>query len=216
MAQVKAPKRLILHFNDAHITYDIKHEKFSIVIHGDTISKGSNWEVYRPSDATLIYHLREEHWKDIYWRVNTSQRKVFRITNGYFSRYEEDYKGNEMELPIQVDIDGAPGSPQRFSLRVSDVDLVYEAENKTLRITAQDDSLDFGKSWKIKPIKRESPISTIKRATVTGYHMRKNFWEKFYWEVNIAKRKIYRVKSGDFGKGGGNFEQLDITVEVIE
>jgi hypothetical protein len=85
-----------------------------------------------------------------------------------------------------------------------------------LKIESQNTIISDGRFWKIKPLKRKSPISTVKRETIIGYHLRRDFWRRLYWEVNINKNKVYRVEGGTFGKGGGNFKLLDIMIDIEE
>jgi len=215
-AQTKIPQNVSLHFKDAYLYYDVINDTLKIIAHDDTVSDGRNWNKYIADERAGIFHFREKNWKDFFWRVNTFNRKVYRVTKEDFSRYDEGFKGDDKELDIRIDIEGTSANPKRFFLRFSDAHLIYKPKNKSLKFMAHNSILSYGKFWKVKALKRSSPISTIKRETITDYHIRRDFWHKFYWQVDLGKRKVYRVKGGKFGKGGGDFEPLDITVEVVE
>lgn len=215
-AQTKIPQPVSLHFKDAYLYYDVTNDTLKIIAHNDAISDGRNWEKHRPLEMAGIYHFRQKNWKDFFWRVNIPKEKVYRVTNGYFPSYDEDFRGDEEELNIRVDVEGTQTNLVCFYLHFSDAHLIYKPKSKIFKITAHDNVLSNGKFWKVKSLKRSSPISIIKREIVTDYHIKKDFWKNYYWQVDLGKRKVYRVKGGRFGKGGGNFEPLDIIVEVVE
>ncbi|MCP4152021.1 MAG: hypothetical protein GY757_30040 [bacterium] len=96
---------------------------------------------------------------------------------------------------------GGAGVPQRFFLDFKGAYLVLTKASKSIQIITEGNVLSYGSDWKKC------------RVSSTLFHLKQNFWSDFYWEVNTALKKVYRVKGGQFCKGGGIKEVLAITVD---
>jgi len=212
--QILSPQRIVLHLKDTYLRYDVVNNILTIHAYGDIISQDKNWDIAKPEATYDIYHLRYKKWKDTFWRVDLQANKVYLVKNGHFQNHNKSEIKKAQALQIQVDSEGNPENPTSFILFFSDARLIYEPENKMLKIESQNNIISDGQFWKIKSLKRKSPISTVKREAIIGYHLRRDFWRRLYWEININKNKVYRVKGGTFGKGGGNFKLIDIMIDI--
>lgn len=214
--QILTPQRIVLHLKDVFLKYDAAAAICTVYAYGDVISQGTDWDIVRPNATNHVYHLRHKKWGKIFWLVDLEEHKVYQISNGYFQSYNENESEEATPLHIRVDSEGSQENPIGFMLFFPDTRLLYEPKSKMLTIESQNNVISAGQSWKIKPLKRTSPISTIKREAIIGYHLRRDFWRRVYWEVNIGQKKVYRVEGGSFGKGGGSFVLMDISVDIEE
>jgi hypothetical protein len=214
--QVLTPKRIVLHLKDVFLKYDAEGIMCTVYAYGDVISQGSDWDIVKAKAANHVYHLRHKKWGRIFWLIDLQEHKVYQISSGHFQLYNESEREEATPLSIKVDSEGNSENPAGFTVFFLDTRLLYEPKRKMLTIESQHNVISTGKSWKIKALKRVSPISTIKREVIIGYHLRRNFWRRVYWEVNIVQKKVYRVEGGSFGKGGGSFALMDISVDIEE
>jgi hypothetical protein len=214
--QVLTAQRIVLHLKDVFLKYDAAAVTCTVYAYGDVISQGSDWDIVRPRAANHVYHLRHKKWGRIFWLIDLQEHKVYQIRSGHFQSYNESEREEAKPLSIKVDSEGNLENPTGFTLFFPDTRLLYEPKRKMLTIESQQNVISAGQYWKIKALKRASPISTIKRETIIGYHLRRDFWRRVYWEVNIGQKKVYRVEGGSFGKGGGSFALMDISVDIEE
>jgi hypothetical protein len=198
LVQAQTPKRFLLRFSDAYLVYQPGTGTLQITTAGNVLSYGKDWQVAKLKP--YLYHLRQNVWKDFFWKVNTSRKEVYQVSGGTFGKLGGQDKG----LNITVDAVGSPEDPTRFLLRFSDAYLVHVPGTSTLQITAVGNVLSYGKDWQVKQMQ---PYL---------YHMRQNVWKGFYWKVNTSRKEVYRVRGGTFGKLGGQEEVLNITVDVVE
>jgi hypothetical protein len=95
----------------------------------------------------------------------------------------------------------AAKAPQRFLLDFNDAYLVYTKSSKSIQITALKNVLSYGSDWQKCQVNRSL------------FHLRQNVWKGFYWEIDTAKKVVYRVDGGSFCKGGGKKKRLNMTVK---
>jgi len=46
------------------------------------------------------------------------------------------------------------------------------------------------------------------------YHFKQNNWDRFFWKVNTAGKRVWRCRNGVFCRPGGSDELLHIKVGV--
>lgn len=80
--------------------------------------------------------------------------------------------------------------------------LIYKRSTKTLQIAEDNKVLSYAQDW---------TKCNVGRSII---HLKEKFWSNFYWEINVATKKVYRVTNGSFCKGGGKKELLAINVSV--
>jgi hypothetical protein len=92
--------------------------------------------------------------------------------------------------------------PQRFFIDFTDAYLAYKKATKSIQILAQGNVLSYGNDWQ--------------KCQIAPYlfHLKQNVWKGFYWEVNTAKKVVFRVNGGSFCKGGGTKQVLSIVVDT--
>ena len=187
--------RFFLHFPDAYLVHEPGNKRLQIVAEGAVLSYGADWEIKKMKD--YLYHLRQNVWKDFYWKGNTSRKQVYKVTGGSFGQL----RGQEKALGIKVDVVGSTNNPDRFLLRFPDAYLAYNPGNKSLQIIAEGAVLSYGGDWEVKKMKDYL------------VHLRQKMWKDFYWKVNTSRKKVYKVRNGTFGQLGGQEQALNIKVE---
>jgi hypothetical protein len=96
------------------------------------------------------------------------------------------------------------GAPSRFFIDLRDAYLVFEPAGDTLQVAAQGSVLDYGRSWEKAQLK---PYL---------YHLRRNDWSGFFWQVNTSRREALMVRGGEFGTiTAGTRQKLEADVEPI-
>jgi hypothetical protein len=190
-------QRFLLHFSDAYLVYEPSSRILQITAQNNVLSYGSDWEVVQMQP--FLYHMRQAVWQGFYWKVNTSRREVYRVTNGVFGQLG----GNEEILNIQVEpVDNAE-NPTRFFLRFVDAYLVYQPSTGTLQITAQSNVLSYGSDWQV--VQLQPGI----------FQLRQQVWQQFFWQIDTTTQQAVRVRNGVFGQPGGNQEPLNMQVEAV-
>lgn len=99
----------------------------------------------------------------------------------------------------------APGAQDRTRLRLRfpGAFLTYDAGTKKLDIVGAGAVLSQGGDWETKRVKPGL------------YHLRRKGWQAFFWAVNTATLKVYKVTGGYFGSPGGRETLLpDLQLEV--
>ncbi|MES9960357.1 MAG: hypothetical protein ABW089_07990 [Sedimenticola sp.] len=192
----RAPKRFMLRFSDAYLVHEPGRGSLQITAQGSVLSYGNDWQVRKLKP--YLYHLRQDNWKGIYWKVNTSRKAVYKVKGGRFGQLG----GSEKRTGINVDVVGNAESPTRFFLRFQDAYLVQPAKARP-QVVAEGSALSYGSDWQVKRLK---PYL---------YHLRQNNWQQFFWKVNTSRKEMYRVTGGQFGRLGGRDEKLGITVEPV-
>ncbi len=195
----KTPKRFILSFNDAYLVYEPSSKTLQIAAQRNVLSYGSDWKIVRLK--SFLFQLKENFWKNFYWKVNTSRKEVYLITKGTFGHYG----GKETKLNIKVDVAGNPISPTRFFLRFPKTYLVYEPSSKSLQISTGGKVLSYGSDWQKCNLKSYL------------FDLKQNIWKGFFWRINTSRKQVYRVAGGAFCKYAvGNYTNLKVRVKVIK
>jgi hypothetical protein len=97
---------------------------------------------------------------------------------------------------------GLVKAPQRFFLDFTDAYLAYKISTKSIQVIAESNVLSYGSDWEKCQLGR------------TLFHLRQKVWKGFFWEVDIAKKVVYRIDGGSFCKGGGSKKALPFKVDV--
>lgn len=96
--QTQAPKRFLLRYTDAFLAYSPQQGSPQIGAQGNVLSYCQDWEVKQLQP--FLYHMKQEFWKDFYWKVNTSRKEVYQVTNGIFGALG----GKDILLDIMVEV----------------------------------------------------------------------------------------------------------------
>jgi len=208
IAYSQAPQSFSLEFVDAYLVYEPSSDTLQIAAESNVLSYGSDWEVAKVKP--YLYHLRQEVWKDFYWKVNTSLKKVWCVRGGTFGQVGiiptaliRGVKVVEILLKCQVDVVGGGRlgavTPTRFLLKFvpkSNAYLIYEPSTGTLQIAAESYALSYGGDW------------TVTQIQSYLYHLSQDNWASFYWKVDTNAEEAWRVK-------GGVDKALKLNVDVV-
>ncbi len=115
--------------------------------------------------------------------------------------------------PHQGAVHGAGGAedsgsqnaaPQSFFLDFQDAYLVFEPASSTLQVVAQNSVLSYGQKWNKVQLK---PYL---------YHLRRNDWKGFFWQVNTSRKEVIMIRNGNFGRiTEGERRKLEIDVDPV-
>jgi hypothetical protein len=89
-----SPERFFLRFMDAYLIYQ-PPSTLQIAAQGNVLSYGSDWYVQQAAPQTV--HLREQVWRDFFWKVDTATAQVFRVRGGTFG------VGGGLEEPLAIE-----------------------------------------------------------------------------------------------------------------
>ncbi|HSQ35933.1 MAG TPA: hypothetical protein VLQ89_08080, partial [Candidatus Binatia bacterium] len=93
---------------------------------------------------------------------------------------------------------------RRFFVDFRDAYLVFEPASNNLQIVAANSALCYGQKWdkvQLKPYL---------------YHLRRNDWTNFFWQVNTSRKEVLMIRNGDFGRiTAGERQELAIEVEPV-
>jgi hypothetical protein len=78
------PTRFKLLFNDAYLVYQVDRPRLQITAQGNVLSYGNDWQVRQLKP--YLFHLKQNTWKNFFWKVNTSRKEVSRVKGGQFGR----------------------------------------------------------------------------------------------------------------------------------
>jgi hypothetical protein len=129
----------------------------------------------------------------------TSNRAHFRVECQSPPRDDGGQAGGDDE-------DSGPqgAAPPRFFIDLRDAYLVFEPAGDTLQVAAQGSVLAYGRSWNKVQLK---PYL---------YHLRRNDWRDFFWQVNTSRREALMIRGGEFGTiTEGTRQKLEIVVEPV-
>ena len=94
--------------------------------------------------------------------------------------------------------------PQRFFVDFQDAYLVFEPAGSILQVVAQSSVLAYGQKWNKVQLK---PYL---------YHLRRNDWSGFFWQVNTSRKEVHMICNGDFGRiSEGERRKLEIEVDPV-
>lgn len=199
LAALTLASSISLKFTDAYLVYVPSSQILQIIAHDKVISYGSEWSVQQV--RPYLYHIKLNMWQGFFWKVNTSQKKVFRTTGGEFGTVG----GNDTQMNVSLEVVGGSANvpPTRFAIRFNDAYLIYTIETQSIQIGAQQTALSYGTDWN--------------KAQVYPYlfHIRLATWKGFYWQVNTSRKELVEVTNGSFGKiSGGTHTKIPIVVNV--
>jgi len=104
------------------------------------------------------------------------------------------------------DADSGPdvAAPPRFFVDFNDAYLVFEPAADVLQVVAQGSVLTYGQKWEKAQLK---PYL---------YHLRRNDWIGFFWQVNTSRKEALMIRNGNFGAiTTGVRKELEIDVEPV-
>jgi len=79
-----------------YLVHEPKGKTVQIAAYGYVMSYGSDWQVKAVTPA--VYDLKENFWKDFFWKVDTTKKVAFIVTGGTFGAAG----GTETRLPFVV------------------------------------------------------------------------------------------------------------------
>ncbi|MEI6156789.1 MAG: hypothetical protein WCP87_00310 [Atribacterota bacterium] len=199
-ASDQEPKRYFLDFTSASLVHEPSTGVLQIIAEGSVLSYGQDWEIIQLKP--YLYHLKKNSWKGFFWKVNTTRKEAYEVTQGTFGQLG----GVEKIIPFTIEVTGGTNDapPKRFFLRFHHSYLVHEPTTGILQIIAEGYSLSYGQDWQVYQLK---PYL---------YHLKKDTWRDFFWVVNTSRKEAYRVTGGTFSQLGGEQTRLNITVRVVE
>lgn len=199
-SQEKEPTRFFLDFVDAYLVYEPSSNILQIATEGNVLSYGGDWQKCKMKP--YLFHLKQNVWKDFYWKVNTSGKEVYMVKGGTFCQLG----GTEEKLTFTVDVVGNPENPTRFFIRFGQYGayLVYVPSTNILQIIAGAVVLSHGGDWQ--------------RCKVYPYlfHFKQNVWKGFFWKVNTSMKSAWRTTGGTICKIGGSDTPLQMRVKIVE
>jgi hypothetical protein len=99
---------------------------------------------------------------------------------------------------------GAETAARRFFVDFRDAYLVFEPAGSNLQVVAQGSVLSYGQKWHKAQLK---PYL---------YHLRRDDWSGFFWQVNTSRKEVIMIRSNSFGRiSEGERQNLEITVEPV-
>ncbi|HPJ87947.1 MAG TPA: hypothetical protein PLO84_02395 [Thermotogota bacterium] len=189
-ADTTQPDRFKLDFDNAYLMFMPNSLSLQIIAENNVLSYGEDWEVKQLKP--YLYHLRLRSWQGFYWQLNTSRKEVYRVRNGQFGTLG----GDHTTLPVTVS-----AVQNNFKLTFSDSYLIYSTASNSIQIVAEGNVLSYGANWtkiQMKPYL---------------YHLKKNSWQGFFWQVNTSREELYKV-TGTIGTYGGISEHKNVDVIV--
>ncbi len=172
-----------LNFTDAYLVYVPSNKTLQVIAHGRALSYGSGWIVQQVQP--YLYHMRLSTWQGFFWKINTSQKKVYKTTNGQFGTNV----GHDTPMNVSLDVVGGSNNvpPTRFFIRFNDAYLIYVIESQSIQIVAQNMVLSYASDWN--------------KAQIYPYlfHIRLATWQGFFWKVNTSRKELIEVRNGTFG-----------------
>ncbi len=195
----QTPKRFSLHFPNAEFLYETGSNSIQLIGFDSLLCNSEDWEVKKLKP--FLFHIKQKFWKEFFWKVNTSRKRIWRVTQGTFGRLG----GKDQLLNASVgSFVGSPENPARFAVVLSNGYLAHSPSAGSPQIVFEGNVLSYGRDWEIKQLK---PYL---------YHLRQESWRNSFWKVNTSRKKVFRVTNGSFGALGGNDYDLNMKVEVVE
>lgn len=170
----------LLQFKDAYLVYEPHAVGGTLQIAAElnVLSYGGDWTVARVKP--YLFHMKLNSWSGFYWKVNTSQHVIVRVTGGTFG----SLGGNEVAVPnVTVETVGNADDPTRFFLRFADSYLVKPHASAHPQIVASGTVLSYGADWSV----------TQDGTRPWVYHLSESVWKGFSWKANLLRQIAYRV-----------------------
>jgi hypothetical protein len=95
----------------------------------------------------------------------------------------------------------AKKAPQQLALDLKDIHLAYKKSFDSLQILTGSDVISHGSDWEKCRLKPHL------------YHIRQENWNNFFWEIDTAKKEVYKVNSGEFCRASGDKRKIPAAVE---
>jgi len=92
----KHPDRFFLRFPKAYLVYEPSSKTLQISTESVVLSYGGDWDKCNLNAFT--YHLKQNFWKDFFWKISTSNKKAWRVREGQFCKPG----GKEQSLSVGV------------------------------------------------------------------------------------------------------------------
>jgi len=94
------PDRFMIKFSDSYLVYVTASGTLQIAAGGNVLSYGSDWKVSKVKDN--VYHFMLKTWKGFFWKVNTKNKKAFRIRDGAFGKKKEGGTKEKLNATVRV------------------------------------------------------------------------------------------------------------------
>lgn len=175
----RLPDEISVRFGGTEITYIPKTFEMSVKNHGMEMSINDEWR--KCQIRPYIFHLKHVSWKDFFWEVNTSERKVWKIMGGEFCK--RGATGKAAELNIRISVQGGSDSipPDRVSLSVQETEILYVPSEKKFSILLAGCNTSYPPFW--KSCRTEgSPV-----------HFKFTTWEQKAWALDAAAKVFSRI-----------------------
>ena len=97
------PDRFMIKFPKSYLVYVPGSGTLQIAAGGNVLSYGSDWNVKKLKDTNgQRYHLMLKTWKGFFWKVNTKNKKAFRIRDGAFGKKKEGGTKEKLNATVRV------------------------------------------------------------------------------------------------------------------
>ncbi len=204
------PERFMLYFSEARIIFQPSSKNMQLITGNTVLSYCSDWQ--KAQVYPYLYHIRQNNWRNFYFKVNTSRKEVYLVEGTNFGRIGD---ANERKLPFSVAVNGGSDTvaPTDFLIEFGNRGcyLIYAPPSGTLQIAAVTNLgsdypavvLSYGADWQKCKIK--DFLFTLKQ----------NNWANFFWKINTSRKEVYRIEGVPFCQMGGNESKLPIQVEVF-
>ena len=81
-AGTSTPDRFTIRFPKSHMVYSPGDDVLQLITENKVLSYCGDWQRCKLHNNT--YHFKQNNWAAFYWRVNTINKKVWRVRNGSF------------------------------------------------------------------------------------------------------------------------------------
>jgi hypothetical protein len=92
------PERFQIKFPKAYLIHVPAKNEIQIIAGGTVLSYGEDWQAAQLKP--YLYHFRQKMWKGFFWKVNSSQKKVWTVTAATFGHLG----GTDKELAIDISV----------------------------------------------------------------------------------------------------------------
>ena len=152
-----------------------------------------------------LYHLRYKTWRDFFWKIDTKQHRLYRVTGGSFGSAggaEKVIQGsdpNEISYP-GPQVPAGPGTEPKQEMKtdvylfIHHCTLTYDTAKDDIQLAVNGDALSMPRDWEVR------------KAGPTVYHVQfKHFdpYMPFFWKIDTDTLKVAGIKGGVFGSLGG-------------
>lgn len=75
------PDRFMLRFSEARLVYQVSTKTLQLITGNKVLSYCQDFQ--KCNLTASVYHFKENFWKGFYWKVNTIQKKVWKVTGTF-------------------------------------------------------------------------------------------------------------------------------------